>query len=531
MKRQSLQVIRPSRRRVLYLIATIGALALTTAATAVGGSARPAASAPVRGGTLTMARIADIFTMDPVESIDDRSIFTDLQMYDRLVKLTKSGKGVEPELATSWKFTNGGKVATFKLRPGVKFSDGSPLTATDVAASINRERDPKSAWGFLLSPVTSVTAVNPTTVRFRMSTPFAPLLPALSTFAFSVYSKKQFDTYGKKGYGTHPLGTGAFMLQSWKKGSELDLVRNPNYWQKGKPYLDKIVFRVVGNDNARVLQLESGAIDVMDSVPPNQVKSIQARGENVEAVFGSAVTWMILNTVKAKGPFADKNVRCAVSWALDRNSVAKAAYFGLAQPAKSPLPSGTFYYDGNQRAIGFNLKKAKAFLAKSSQPKGFTFSVDLDAGDSPGALALQIWASDLKKIGITMKILKLESTTVQERFNTAKFTARYSPWTNDTPAPDEMLGVGLDYKGPQHALFTSYANPQALALTQKARKELNSAKRQALYSKVQRLLNEDCSPFVYVVNIPRLYASSKKVVGFQPNSQGKYSFENVYKAK
>jgi peptide/nickel transport system substrate-binding protein len=531
MKRQSLRLAWISRRRVLYLAAAAGALALAGSATAVGGSGRAGAAEPVRGGTLTMARIADIFTMDPVESIDDRSIFTDLQIYDRLVKLSKSGKGVDPELATSWKFSNGGKVAIFKLRTGVKFSDGSRLTAADVAASINRERNPKSAWGFLLSPVKSITAVNPTTVKFTMATPFAPLLPALSTFAYSVYSKKQFDKYGKKGYGTHPLGTGAFMLQNWKKGSELDLVRNPNYWQKGKPYLDKLVFRVVGNDNARVLQLESGAIDVMDSVPPNQVKSIKARGENVEAVYGSAVTWMILNTAKAKGPFADKNVRCAVSWALDRNAVARNAYFGLAQSAKSPLPSGTLYYDGNQRPIGFNLKKAKAFLAKSSQPNGFSFSVDLDAGDSPGSLALQIWASDLKKIGINLKILKLESTTVQERFNTSKFTARYSPWTNDTPDPDEMLGVGLDYKGPQHALFTGYTNPQALALTLQARKQLNTAKRQALYSKVQRLLNDDCSSFVYVVNIPRLYASSKKVVGFSPNSQGKYSFENVYKTK
>jgi peptide/nickel transport system substrate-binding protein len=372
--------------------------------------------------------------------------------------------------------------------------------------------------------------VNPSTVKFTMATPFAPLLPALSTFAFSVYSKKQFEKYGKA-LGTHPLGTGAFKLQSWKKGSELDLVRNPFYWQKGKPYLDKLVFRVVGDDNARVLQLESGAIDVMDSVPPNLVKSIQGRGEKVEAVYGSAVTWMILNTAASKGPFANRNARCAVAWALDRATVARNAYFGLAQAAKSPLPSGTFYYDGSRQPIGFDLKKAKAFLAKSSKPKGFSFSVDLDAGDSPGALALQIWQSDLKKIGIDLKILKLESTTVQQRFNTSRFTARYSPWTNDTPDPDEMLGVGLDYKGPQHALFTGYTNPAAYKLMLRARQQLNKAKRQALYSTIQRMLNQDCSSFVYVVNIPRLYASSPKVVGFAPNSQGKYSFENVYKKK
>src|SRR5262249_49913229 len=163
-----------------------------------------------------------------------------------------SGKGVDPELATSWKISKAGREAVFTLRPGVKFSDGSPLTSADVVASINRERNPKSPWSFLISPVSSVTANGANTLKVTITTPVAPLLPALSTFAFSIYSKKQFDKYGKE-LGTHPLGTGAFMLQNWQKGTELDLVRNPNYWQKGRPYLDKLVFKVVGDDNARVL--------------------------------------------------------------------------------------------------------------------------------------------------------------------------------------------------------------------------------------------------------------------------------------
>jgi peptide/nickel transport system substrate-binding protein len=529
MKKQSPRSARDSRRPAVYMAAALAAIAvgLAAAATAVGGPQRTAAT-PTRGGTLTMARISDIFTMDPVQTIDDRSIFTDLQLYDRLVKLSKSGKNVEPELATKWTIARNGRSAVFTLRAGVKFSDGSPLTSADVVASINRERDPKAPWAFLLAPVKSVTAVGASKVKFTMAKPFAPLLPALSTFAFSIYSKKQFDKYGK-GLSTHPLGTGAFKLDSWNKGRELTLSRNTNYWQKGKPYLDKIVFRVVGDDNARVLQLQSGTVDAIDFVPPNQVQSIKARGENVEAVYGSAVALLALNTTKDKGPFADKNARCALAWSVDRNAVAKNAYFGLAQPAKSSLPSGTLYYSPNQRPAGFNLTKAKAFLAKSTQPNGFTFSVDVDAGDSPGAAALQIWAASLKKIGITMKIQRLEATTVQQRFNTSKFTSRWVAWTNDTPDPDEQLGAGLDYKGPQHSLFTSYKNPTAYKLMLQARSELNTSKRAALYAKVQRLMNDDCSAFEYVVNVPRLYASSKKVVGFFPNSQGKYSFENVYK--
>src|SRR5690348_14571935 len=114
------------RRRAASVAAAAAALAIAGTAAAVNSSPK---AGPVRGGTLTMARIADIFTMDPVQTIDDRSIFTDLQIYDRLVKLSKSGKAVEPELATSWKFSKGGREAVFTLRRGVRFSDGSPLTA------------------------------------------------------------------------------------------------------------------------------------------------------------------------------------------------------------------------------------------------------------------------------------------------------------------------------------------------------------------------------------------------------------------
>jgi peptide/nickel transport system substrate-binding protein len=128
-----------------------------------------------------------------------------------------------------------------------------------------------------------------------------------------------------------------------------------------------------------------------------------------------------------------------------------------------------------------------------------------------------------------MKIQKFEATTVQQRFNTSAFTARYSSWTNDTPDPDEMLGVGLDYSGPQHSLFTGYTNPTARKLMLQARQQLDPAKRARLYAQIQRSMNTDCSVFIPVVDIPRLYASTRKVAGFAPNSQGKYAFENVYK--
>ena len=490
---------------------------------APGASSVPS-SVPVTGGTLTFARTADIFTFDPFNTQDDYSIFTELQVYDRLVRLAADGKGVEPELATAWKVADDGLSATFTLRDGVKFSDGSPMTAEDVVFSIKRAIDQTGSWGFLFSPVTDVTKVDATTIKIVMSEPFAPLLPALSTFAASIYSKANFDKYGDKA-GEHPLGTGAFMLEKWDKGTQVVLAKNPDYWQAGKPALDKVVFTVVGDDNARVLQLQSGAADIVDFVPPNQVDQIKTSGAQIQRVDGTAVGWMTLN--EAKKPLDEANVRCALAYAVDRDAIAKNVYFGLATPAKSIIPSTTLYYDPNTAPISFDLAKAKELLSKSSVPNGFELSVTVPTGDSTRLAIAQIWGDSLKKVGVTLNIKQLEATTAQEEYNTEKYSVRISAWTNDTPDPDEMMGAGLDYKV-QNALHTGYHSDAVRDLVLKARKELDSGKRQLLYSQIQSTVNVDC-PFIYTVEVPRLYASGATIQGFEPNSQGKYSLENVSK--
>lgn len=483
------------------------------------------ADEPVKGGTLVMARDADIFTFDPYNTQDDPSIFTELTVYERLVKLSADGKGVEPELATAWSISPDGLSADFTLRDGVKFSDGSPLTADDVVFSLTRAIDQKGSWGFLFSPVKSVSAVDAHTIRLQMSEAFAPLLPALSTFAASVYSKANFEKWGDAA-GEHPLGTGAFMLQNWEKGVQVVLARNPNYWQAGKPYLDSIVFKVVGDDNARVLQLSSGDLDLMIPVPPNQVDQITGSGGQIFAVSGTAVGFVTLNQ-KIK-PLDEAPVRCALANAVDREAIAKAVYFGKAKPATSILPSSTFYYDSNTDPIAYDLTKAKELLGKSSVPNGFEFTATVPSGNATRLAIAQIWAASLAQIGVTMKIEQLETTTAQELYNTEKFTMRISGWTNDTPDPDELMGVALDYE-PQNGLHSSYRNDEARKLVLDARKELDNNKRQKLYSDLQRIVNKDC-PFIYLVEEDRLYGGTAAIHGFAPNSQGKYGFENVWKS-
>jgi len=202
-------------------------------------------------------------------------------------------------------------------------------------------------------------------------------------------------------------------------------------------------------------------------------------------------------------------------------------YFGLATVARSLLPSTTLYYDPNAGPMTYDLAKAKAFLAKSSVPNGFTLTVQLPAGNQTLLDAATIWGNGLKQIGVTMNIQQVETTTLIQLRNTEKYTVYNAAWTNDTPDPDELMGVAMDFKS-QHAAHTFYNNPQAAQLVAEARRELDPKKRQALYTQLQMIESRD-APQIYVVDVPRLYASSPSVVGFAPNSQGKYGFENVSK--
>ena len=216
---------RLARPRTIWWVRAIITLALVAlpigTSHASGPSTLASSAQPVRGGILTMARNTDIFTFDPYNTQDDNSIFTEATIFDGLVRLGADGKSIEPALATAWHASKDGKAMTFTLRPGVKFSNGTPLTSKDVAWSLQRDADPKGSWGFLFAPVTSVTADSASAVTIHMSSPFAPLLPALTTFAASIYSKAVYDKYGSTGFGQHPLGTGPFMLKQWTKGVSL----------------------------------------------------------------------------------------------------------------------------------------------------------------------------------------------------------------------------------------------------------------------------------------------------------------------
>src|SRR5437773_2123127 len=236
-------------------------------------------SAVRAGGTLRFARNFEPASLDPFGPADNGSIFARVQIFDTLVEARPNTSApVSPALAESWQESNHGKAWTFKLRRGVRFSNGDPLTAEDVKFSLDRFMNPKLnvnipslAFGFK-----SVDVVDAHTVRINLSHPVGALLINISVFPGSIISKKLFLAQGKK-YFDKPVATGPFVVDRWVRGSYLTLKRNPYYWDKGKPLLDSVRFDYIPDDNSRMLKIRSGETDVAEGVPFKQIKSLQGQ--------------------------------------------------------------------------------------------------------------------------------------------------------------------------------------------------------------------------------------------------------------
>src|SRR5262249_40429908 len=235
-------------------LVSAGAL-IVLAGCASGGKSGGATSGPVHGGNLVIARTADSQSMNATTVFDNESIWIFEQIYQTLYTVTDNGKGVKPWLATSYKVSADKKTYTFTLRPGVKFSNGNAMTSADVKFSLDQARAAAKGWGYIDSAIKSIDAPTPSTVVIHLKFPWAPLLADLSLFANGIVP----NNYGGKTetqFYNHPIGTGPFKWDYWHKGSALKLVRNPFYWQKGKPYLNSVTWTYVASDNTRELQLK-----------------------------------------------------------------------------------------------------------------------------------------------------------------------------------------------------------------------------------------------------------------------------------
>ena len=235
-----------------------------------------------------VARRADVTLWDPKFTNDNDSLWAQVQIFATLLQNSPDGKGLNPYLAESYEVSPDATQFTFKLHDNAKFCDGTPVTAEDVKFSFERamQKDSAVSWQYPSNP--KIEAVDPLTVKITLEKPNVAFPSYLTSVGTRILSKAYVEKNGDAAQSDKPLGSGAFCLAEWTKGEQVVLKPNPGYWEAGKPYLDEVRLKAVTDDNARVLQVQSGDVDIALDIPYNQVDALSQspdlKGEHQHAV-------------------------------------------------------------------------------------------------------------------------------------------------------------------------------------------------------------------------------------------------------
>ncbi len=463
------------------------------AALAVGLAAAPIfaqqvlAQAPVRGGTLTVGVESDFEGFDPIRAgVYSNSTVTAASLfYETLMRLDDKGNLI-PALALSMNANEDGTVWIAKLRPGVKFHDGTPFTAQAVADHFNRLLDPANRFaGRVYLAIEKVEAQDELTAVFKMRGPNAALAKTLAqpSVVTLIISVKALNEKGPD-YNRNPVGTGPFVFKEWRAADRLIAERNPNYWDKDKPYLDRVIVRPLPDSDARYASLGKGDVNVIwEDRAENILKAKKDKSLVVLNWIGSGALVIPLNT--AKEPLNDKRVRQAISMGLNRKANAAVLSQGLRPVYDDPYGPSSGIECKDNGALGYNPEKAKQLLAEYGKPVKLVHTVTATPRGREGA---QVFQADMKKIGIEVTIKPVDQTQLVKETLSRDFLV--SGWRIiDFPDVDPQMFANFHSKSPIN--FSGYNNPEVDRLLLIGRTQLDPAVRNKAYCDLIKILNDD----------------------------------------
>ncbi|HEX9044249.1 MAG TPA: ABC transporter substrate-binding protein [Candidatus Limnocylindrales bacterium] len=533
-----------------------------------GESSAAASGQPVAGGTMVVALDGDMAFADPSLVSDGNSLYVEAQVIQGLVGL-KPGtiSTVVPVLAADLPTVSAdGKTYTFKLRTGVKFHDGTDFNADAVVYNYNRWQNfPKGDlqdnayyYGAVFggfgsgSNIASVTAQGADTVVFALKQPQSNFLLASTLAVFGIESpaalkagnadqtplKDNKYAQGSLGQGQDMVGTGPFMFKEWVPGDHVTLVKNPNYWDApNAAHLDQVTFKPIGDSTAKLQALQSGAVDLAFSISPLDVKTAQGSGLTI-IDRGASCNQLNLDMNQSVGGkatiYADRNVRLAVSEALNKQSYADAFYSGLGKVPTGWMPPATIGFKA-QTLPAYSVDQAKADLAKANLSAAqkqielyYPSNVVRPYMPDPKGIAQAI-ANDLQAIGFTVsfKTEDWHGGYITDATN-GKLPLYLFGWTCDWAGADNFLYTAwFGYQNGQPNLQFHWKNDKANSLMTKALTEASVDAANADWGQVQDLLTQDL-PAVPVVNSTPPGAYTTKVHGFVGASNGIEYFNSVW---
>ena len=468
--------------------------------------------------------------LDPEAVENNTSGFIMAAIYDSLVRYKTGSTEVEPGVAERWDVTPDGLQYTFHLRRGITFHDGSPLNAETFIQTIARQLDKASPIyimntgpvenyaEFTYGPVTSYRAVGDLAVEFKMKEPSAGFLNSLAMVWNGIVSPAAAAKYGKD-FRNNPVGSGPFMFKEYRPRDQIVLEANPNYW-RGKPKVPGIVYKILPDPQAALLALRRGEVHILADVGAATIPALrQEASANVVTQPGLAVCGVSLPCdVK---PFDDVRVRRALNLAVDKQAIIKALYQGLAVQMTSPLPPAQWGFDESIQGYGYDPEQAKKLLAEAGVQT--PFKIELLTYNSPRgynsagadlAVAVQGY---LRRVGIEVDIRRSDMGAFLSTVRSGKYEGlRMGGWTGDNGDPDNFAGALFGAKEIPINNTAHYRNAEVETMLAEAAREVDHAKRVALYGKIQKQIVAD-APWIFIHCALQVRAVRKEVQGYHLN--------------
>ncbi|HMU52629.1 MAG TPA: ABC transporter substrate-binding protein [Geminicoccaceae bacterium] len=466
----------------------------------------------------------DIVTLDPA---NHRSRVTESavhNIYDAVVTRTDSMQ-VVPEIAES--FTQIDEVTwEARIRPGITFHDGSPLTAEDVAFTFDRltkdgamdgQTSPRKS---LVGPVADTEVVDELTVRFKLSSPW-PIFKAYLPFN-QVVSKAFVTKVGTEGMATRAMGSGPFKLAEWRRGDSLILERYDGYYggaadipPVGPAKVDRVIFKLIPEPASRVAALLAGEVDLIDELPHHAIGQLDADpGTKVLKTNGTRSFFIDFNTTRP--PFDDVRVRQAANHAVDRQLIIDRILNGLAVPLATLISPDSYGYNPDLQPYSYDVDKAKALLAEAGHPDGIDVTLDVDNAFKEQAEAV---AALLARAGIRAKVQLWERTALTDLWKQPGHDRQmnFRSWGDGALDPVGIFVPVL--KTRDRGNLSGYSNAEVDRLLTEADTELDVDKRAGMYREAQAIIHEE-APLLYLWLPQDVYGASERLQGWQPSPRG-----------
>lgn len=463
---------------------------------------------------------AEAVTLDPQGGWDGNSLYVLRQLYNGLVKLDRNME-IVGDLAESWEFTSDTSV-TFHLKQGVLFHNGEEMKASDVVYSIERAMASAKVKTFTAN-IESVVADDDYTVTINTSIPYAPLMTNLCHTANYIVSQKAAEEAGDS-FTTNPVGTGPFKFVSWDSGDKIVLERNENYFA-GDVLPSTLTYKIMSEDSARTIALETGEIDVNLVVAAADASRIESEeGVELKVTMSPKIEYVSMN--QKVEPFNNPLVRQAINYAIDRESLNIVATNGYGIVTDSVMSKQINGYTDDVTHYEYNPEKAKELLAEAGYPDGFSTSIVV-SGNTRSTEA-QLIQGNLAEAGINLEINTMESTTLLEQINNGDYEMFIMSYNNTTGDPDTSLYMLFNSTVPASSGNRSFTNiPEVDAALEGARLEADNAARMELYADVQKILTEQ-AVWVPLYCVPTLVGTRSGLEGYEPHPLGNDVFDQLH---